>query len=187
MTMLQLIGFIIGGLAIASGVLIFSKPQTILDAIKVFPRSKYPAWIFTTINMIWASKLCSEMYLGWFDAYKWVFYILGAFSIFAIIKFLDELLAPRMLGGFLLLVAAPCLKVARFFPTPMDPSPWRVIISGICYLWIIYGIYLLCCPWGFRKTCAIWLKFDKTMKLGGLIKITTGIALIIISAIQYGN
>ncbi|MFC1467437.1 hypothetical protein ACFLQY_01925 [Verrucomicrobiota bacterium] len=187
MTTLQMIGYIIGGLATFAGILMLTKPQAVLSKTDAFPRSKYPAWILTTINMIWAAWLCNQMYLGWFDPYKWIFYVAGGFGIVAIIRFLNELLAPRMLGAFLLLVASPCLRTARFFPTPMDPSPWRLVISVICYIWIIYGIYLLCCPWGFRRMNERWTKFDPNLKLGGFMKLAFGVALIAISALFYGN
>ena len=187
MTTLQMIGFIIGGLAAFIGIMMLMKPQSMLDCIDVFPRSKYPARVLTVINMIWSAWLCTQMYLGWFDPYKWIFYVIAGCGILAIIKFLDELLAPRMLGGLLLLVASPILRTARFFPTPADPSPWRLVISVLCYIWIIYGIYLLCCPWGFRRVNEHWTKFDPNLKLGGFVKVTFGIALIIISALFYGN
>jgi hypothetical protein len=187
MTHMQLIGLIIGGIATLSGIMVLRKSQLVLTGMAAFPRSKYPAWILSAINMIWAGKLCTEMYLGWFDLYKWVFYVVCGFGIFALIRYLDELLAPRMLGGFLLLVAAPILKTARFFPTPMDPSPWRLILSLLCYSWIILGIYLLCCPWGFRKLTDQWLKVDPTLKIGGSIKLTFGIAFLIVSALFYGK
>ena len=138
MTSMQIIGFILGGIAALGGVLVFAKPQAVLAGLAAFPRSKDPAWVLTVINMAWAGKLCGEMYLGWFDPYKWIFYVICGFGIFAIIRFLNELLAPRMLGGLLLLVATPLLRIARFFPTPMDPSPWRLIISVLCYIWIFF-------------------------------------------------
>lgn len=187
MTSMQVIGWIIGGIAALSGVLIFTKPQAVLTGISTFPRSKYPAWVLTVINMIWSGKLCSEMYLGWFDPYKWVFYVICAFGIFAIIRYLSELLAPRMLGGFLLLLATPLLRIARFFPNPMDVSPWRLVITVLCYLGITYGIYLLCCPWGFRRLSEKWLKFDPTLKAAGAIKLIFGISMIIISVLFYGE
>ena len=187
MTTLQIIGFIIGGLATLSGVLMLTKPQSVLTAIDSFPRSKFPAWVLTIINMIWSGWLCTQMYLGWFDPYKWIFYVISGFGILAIIKFLDELLAPRMLGGLLLLAASPCLRTARFFPTPLDPSPWRLVISVLCYIGIIYGIYLLCCPWGFRKVNERWTKFDPNLKLGGFMKLSFGVALFVITVLFYGN
>lgn len=187
MTTLQMIGFIIGGLAVFCGIMMWAKPQAVLHGLEAFPRSKYPAWILTVINMAWSAWLCTRMYLGWFDAYNWVFYVIAAFGMLSIIKFLDELLAPRMLGGFLLLVASPILRTARFFPTPADPSPWRIVISIICYTWIIYGIYLLCCPWGFRRLNEKWLKLDPNLKLGGLMKLIAGIAILIISTLFYGS
>lgn len=187
MTTLQIIGFIIGGLATLSGVLMLTKRQAVLSGLEAFPRSKYPGQVLSIINMIWAAWLCTQMYLGWFDAYNWIFYVVGAIGIGCLIKFLDELLSPRMLGGFLLLVAAPCLHAARFFPTPADPSPWRLIISVLCYIWIVYGIYLLCCPWGFRRLNEKWLKIDPKLKLGGAFKLIFGLAMLTVSALFYGK
>jgi hypothetical protein len=187
MTPLQMIGFIIGGLAAFTGVMMMLKPQAMLKGMEAFPRSKYPAWALALINTLWASWLCTQMYLGWFDAYKSVFFILGAITLIALVKFLDELLAPRMLGALLLLAAAPILKIARFFPSPIDPSPWRIMISILCYTWIAYGLYLLCCPWGFRRLNEKWLKFDPTLKFGAVMKLIAGIVIIVISALFYGK
>lgn len=187
MTTLQIIGFILGTLATLAGAMMLLKPQAVLAGLQAFPRSKMPGRLLSTINLIWAAWLCTKMYLGWFDTYHWIFYLVAALGIFTTIKFLDELLSPRMFGGFLLLLAAPCLQTARFFPTPMDPSPWRVVISVICYTWIIYGVYLLCCPWGFRRLNECWLKFDPNLRLGGVVKLAVGIALITISILHYGN
>ncbi len=187
MTALQIIGIIIGALASIYGAITLLKPEAVKSALFAFPRSKYPGQILTVINMIWASWLCSKMYLGWFDQFRWIFFIVGVVGIFAVIKFLNELLSPRMLGAFLLLVSAPILQTARFFPTPVDPSEWRIVISAICYAWIILGIYFLCCPWGFRKILEKWTKFDPNLRICGALKLIFGVAMIAISILFYGK
>ena len=86
-----------------------------------------------------------EMNMGFLNAYKNAIYFIAPAVFIASLIYMKELLAPRTLGGFLLLIAVPILRIAR-----LSNAPYFQVISTIVYLWIIYGLILLMSPWYFR-------------------------------------
>jgi hypothetical protein len=101
-------------------------------------------------------------------------------AIFLCIKYLDELLSPRALGGFLLLAAGPVLDAARW-----NPSGWRLIVTVIAYLWIGFGLLLLLSPWWFRRIVLLATKNRSALRVGGAVKLFAGIGLLLLALLVY--
>jgi len=186
MNALQTAGWLIGAAGILGGLGGLMMPDRIKAGLTAFPRSRTPGRVLVAIDLVWAALLINRMYLGSFDRFKPLLWVLTPLLIVLCIRYMDELLSPRALGGFLLLLAGPLLNLARFHPSPLDPTPWRLVITGLCYLWIIYGLFLLCTPYTFRKTAEWWLRFDPSLRLAGTLKLLFGVALTIIATLFYG-
>lgn len=187
MNKVQLIAYGLAALSAFGGLAALLKPDAILAGMRRFPRSKYPAWILTTVAFVWAALEINAMYLGAFDQYKPLLAFLTPALILLCIFFMDELLAPRALGGLLTLIAGPILDAIRFFPNPSAPTPWRFPITVVCYIWIAYGIWLICCPYRFRTTIEWWTRFDPRLRIAGTLKLLFGIALAIIATKYYAS
>jgi hypothetical protein len=177
---LQGIALIIGVLALAGGLTALFRPELVHRFAELFPRSVVPAWILTALCCVLGAKEALAMNMGFLDAYKNFIYVIAPAVFVASIVYMKELLAPRALGGFLLLIAVPILEIARW-----HESAWRLVIVTIVYLWIVCGIILLLSPWYFRKGYRPFLENEALFKAGSLIKTAAGLLLIILGIWVY--
>ena len=177
---LQWIAIILGLLATAGGLVGAMRPELIKRFAELFPRSTVPAWIFTGLCCVLGAKEALGMNMGFLDAYKKYIYILSPAIFVASVVYMKELLAPRALGGFLLLIAVPILQVARW-----HESPLRLVVVVLVYLWIVYGLVLLMSPWYFRKTYIPFLENPALLKIMAYAKTGLGIALLLLGIFVY--
>ena len=177
---LQWIAIILGTLATAGGLVGVLRPDLIKKFAELFPRSTVPAWIFTALCCWLGAKEALGMNMGFMDAYKKYIYILSPAVFIASVVYMKELLAPRALGGFLLLIAVPILQIARW-----HESAWRLVVVILVYLWIVYGLVLLMSPWYFRKTYAPFMKNEALLKATAIAKTVFGIALLLLGIFVY--
>ena len=120
------------------------------------------------------------MNMGFLDAYKKYIYILSPAVFIASVVYLKELLAPRALGGFLLLIAVPILQIARW-----HESTLRLVVVVLVYLWIIYGLVLLLSPWYFRKFNTPFMENEMLFKGAAITKTALGIILLLLGIFVY--
>ena len=177
---LQWIAIILGVLALACGLFGILRPQVASRTMELFPRSVIPGWVFAALCCWLGAKEALQMNMGFLDAYKAYIYLLAPAVFVASVVYLKELLAPRALGGFLLLVAVPILQIARW-----HESPLRLVVVVLVYLWIIYGLVLLLSPWWFRKTCAPLLGNESRIRMVSYVKAAVGIALLLLGILVY--
>ena len=181
MSELSIVALLIGLLALTVGALSLLAPARIRAGVAAFPRSLWPGRILAAIDLVWAAYALSQMHLGMFDAWKVHLYWMVPAAIFLCVKYLDELLSPRALGGFFLLVAGPVLDVARW-----HPSEWRLVVTVIAYVWILLGLTFLLSPWWFRRLTP-WIagSNDRAVRITGLIKMLAGLGLIALALLVY--
>ena len=181
MSELSVVALLIGLLALTGGVISLLAPAKIRAGVAAFPRSIWPGRILAAIDLVWAAYELTRMHLGMFDAWKVHLYWLTPVAIVLCVVYLDELLSPRALGGFLLLVAGPVLDIARW-----HPSNWRLVITVLAYLWILLGLVFLLSPWWFRRI-SIWLtgRGDNAVRIIGAIKAAAGLGLIALALLVY--
>lgn len=177
---LQWIAIGIGVLATAGGLVGVLRPERVKRFAEVFPRSVVPAWILTALCCWLGAKEALGMNMGFLDAYKKYIYILSPAVFLACVVYMKELLAPRALGGFLLLIAVPILQIARW-----HESPWRLVVVGLVYLWIVYGLVLLMSPWYFRKTYKPFMEQGAIFRVAACAKTALGIVLLLLGLFVY--
>ncbi|MFA7256596.1 MAG: DUF2065 family protein [Kiritimatiellales bacterium] len=181
MSELSVVSLLIGLLALSVGLLSLLVPARVRAGLAAFPRSIWPGRILASIDLVWAAYELSRMHLGMFDAWKVHLYWLTPVAIYLCIKYLDELLSPRALGGLFLLAAGPVLAAARW-----HPSEWRLIITVLAYLWIALGLLFLLSPWWFRRLVPrIAGTNDTTVRISGAIKALAGLGLITLALLVY--
>ena len=177
---LQWISIILGLLAVLGGVMGIVRPDYIKRFAELFPRSVVPAWILTALCCWLGAREALGMNMGFMDAYKQYIYILAPGVFVASVVYMKELLAPRALGGFLLLIAVPILQEARW-----HDSAWRLVVVILVYLWIIYGLVLLLSPWWFRKTYQPFLGNEALFAATAYGKAVFGLVLLFLGIFIY--
>ncbi len=112
----------------------------------------WAAWMLVSnpplLGSIWLTKLV---------------YIATPIAFVLIMMFVSELLAPRVLGGLLLLISNPILMETRF-----HDSLWRLVVSVMIYIWIVAGIMLVLHPYRFRQIGSYFLKNSTRSRMVGV-------------------
>jgi hypothetical protein len=181
MSELSIVALLIGLLALAIGGISLAAPARVLAGTERFPRSIWPGRILTAVDLVWAAYNLTLMHLGMFDAWKIHLVWLVPVAIFLCVKYMDDLLSPRALGGLFLLAAGPVLSAARW-----NPSDWRLVITVIAYLWIVLGLTFLLEPWWFRRLMPrIVGSSDKQVRFGAALKALLGLGLIALALFVY--
>jgi hypothetical protein len=168
---LRMILVVLGALGMAVGVVALRFPSALRRGLAAFPRSKFPGWALTLVCVVWVAWVVSHAALGRFEFLKPVVPFAAVALFGAMVYFLDELLAPRALGGLLLLVANPVLMGVRW-----ADSAWRIAPVLVAYAWVIAGCILMLHPWSFRRTCERVLATDAAAKRVGWAKLAGGVA-----------
>ncbi len=177
---LKWIAIILGALTTAGGLIGIFRPELIKRFVRLFPRSVVPAWVLAALCCWLGAREAYGMNMGFLDAYKKYIFFIAPGVFVASLVYMKELLAPRALGGFLLLIAVPILQIARW-----HESGLRLVVVVAVYLWIIYGIVLLMSPWYFRKIHNPFMGNESLFKATALGKTTFGIVLLLLGIFVY--
>ncbi len=165
-------------LIILGGMGVF-RTQAMQLLCEAFPRHRTAALVFTLINVVWVAIMVYHAPLGRFEWIKPYLYILAPATYFAVIFFMDELMAPRMLGGFLLLIANPALNAARW-----HESSWRYVLTLLVYCWIVWAMIMVLSPYRFRHTMSwVFNKGRGKPVFGALLAL--GVLLVVLAATVY--
>jgi hypothetical protein len=133
------------GLIGAASLLLALRGEATARWISQFPRNRFWGIVLSAIGLIWSAMLINNMTLGGLSQYKWLLYILTPLAFYLIIQYLDELLAPRALGGILMLYPTVMVEAARW-----HDSSWRLVVVGLAYVMVTFGAWLMLCPFKFR-------------------------------------
>lgn len=160
MSDLARVGLLFGGLLVVANGFALAAPGPARKWLLAFPRVRLTAWVLTAVDLVWAGKLLYESPLGRFEALKPLIFFLTPAAVVLVAVFVDELLGPRSLGGLFLLVAAPMLAAARW-----HLSPLRLVVTVAAYGLVINGMFLIVCPYRFRKGVERLLSTDGQCRL----------------------
>ena len=165
----------IGGVYIALHIPLLAAPKKIRTLMKAFPRNFSAGVVLTGIALVWSAYEVYDMPLGaLIEGYKWLLWGLTPAIYLLIVAFMNELLAPRALGGLLLLVANPVLSIQRLYSTRLT-----AVIAVLAYVWIVIGITLVLSPYRFRKVgVERWGSTDVRCRWAGAIGVALGVVLV---------
>ncbi len=179
MTDLSRVACITGGVFLAAGLAAFSRPAWCRERARRFPRSVLAGGILTVIDMIWVALIVHGAALGRFEFLKpWIYPAAGVAAA-AIIFLMDDLLAARAFGGLLLLAGNPVLLAARWAPTP-----WRLVMPTLVYIWVLAGMILVLSPWRLRKALER-LGGDRGWRLAGVTLGVIGFGVLVLALTVY--
>ncbi len=171
--LLGVILLVVGGLGLLAGLVTVAVPRSVKTALAAFPRSRWMGWVLTLVCVVWVAWVVQHAALGRFEGLKPMVPVAAVVLLGAVVFFLDELLAPRALGGLLMLVANPVLMGVRWVD-----SPWRFVAVLLAYSWVVAGCGLMLYPWLFRKAAERFARTDGRLRGWGWAKATAGVVLL---------
>ena len=145
MTLAQ-ITFSISAVLAVLGAWALASPVSWRAAMKAYPRFAPAGWAFAIVDLVWFAANIKATPLGGLDDYKQYLWIVIPFFIFLIVRYLDELLAVRALGGFILLVPGAILDASR----ADYHTAYRLIMVAVAYAFVVAGCLLVSGPHRFR-------------------------------------
>ncbi len=138
-----------GGALICAGAAARLAPSGVVAALRAFPRDRRAAWVLSAAALAWTAWMLRGANLGRFAFVRpWLWPAVPVAAV-AVNRCMGELLAPRTLGGLLLLAAAPLLHAVR-----MHDSGWSRVPAALAYVLVLTGIALVLSPWRFRQAAA---------------------------------
>ena len=155
-------------------------PESCRRLVAGFPRNKLAGSLLTGFALLCVGYIVYHAEMPRFDHLKVGLFVVIPVAYILIVKYLDELLAPRALGGLLLLAADPLLDIARW-----HPSPVRLVVTSVVYIGIVTGMLLVLSPYRFRKAYAFWVSDDTRCRLGGGLGVLLGGVLIVLGLTVY--
>ncbi|MFC1498705.1 hypothetical protein ACFLS1_09600 [Verrucomicrobiota bacterium] len=164
MTKLALMTTALGSIMACIYMLMVIIPAPMRVWFKKFPRSRWSGAVLAAIDLICVEWILHNAALGRFEHLRLLLYLLGPIVFLLVVKFMNELLAPRALGGLLLLIPAPILAEARLHDTA-----FRYVIIVIAYILIIKGTILMLSPYKFRQWGNLLAKNEGSCRLWGVI------------------
>ncbi|MGQ9661840.1 MAG: hypothetical protein ACUVWX_05800 [Kiritimatiellia bacterium] len=171
---------VIGGAIALIGAVVGLIPWRARGWVTAFPRSRWAAGVLTAGGLFWAGLLLNEMSFGRFEDLKPLLWLAGPIVFCLVFFFVDELLAPRALGGILLLIPDPLLAAARW-----HPSHLRYVVILFAYLLVFVGMALVLSPFLFRRWVTPLVRNDTRCRLSGTAGVFFGLVLILLGLVVY--
>ena len=135
--------------------------------VGAFPRHVWAGRILAAVDILWSAWLLLQMRFAWVDAHHMLIYAAVPLAYVLVILFVDDLLASRALGGFMLLAPLPILESAF-----VHPAASRLVMTSFAYLLVIFGIVLVWSPFKWRQWTERWIirvPITRTVGIVGLI------------------
>lgn len=160
----------IGGIYVALHLPMVVAPQAVLKFFRIFPRNFWMGAVLAAVALVWSALEVNSMPLGNFiGSYKWLLWIIAPVVYGLILMFMNELLAPRALGGLLLLLANPVLSIQCLHASR---ATW--LIAGLAYVWVIAGAWLVLSPYRFRHAVEAACATDRRCRSAGAAGVLMG-------------
>lgn len=168
-----------GMLGVWFGWLAFA-PKSAAAALLRFPRYRAAGIVLATLALLWSAWMLYRMPMESLERFKPWLIVLAPAGIVLVALFMEDLLAPRALGGLLSLAPVPLLNAARF-----HPSPWSLLVKVIAYVMVIKGMALLLSPYLFRRMAAVLTASPRRTQLVGCCGLGVAVLLAVLALTVY--
>lgn len=146
MTELAIAALVLAGVLFAWFGWLAVAPAGAAAAMLRLPRHRAAGIVLASAALAWSGWMLYCMPMESLERFKpWLFSLTPA-AIVLVSLYMDDLLAPRALGGLLSLAPVLLLDAARF-----HPSPWSLLVKVIAYIMVVKGMALLLSPYLFRR------------------------------------
>ncbi len=180
MTLFQLT-LLLGIVLLLGGAVWTSCTRRVQDALLDFPRSRWIPRIMLLGELPWAAwLLIQEPPVAGNAQLARLVLIAVPIAYILLVLYMDELLAPRCLGGLLLLLAAPFLDAARW-----HDSAWRYVVIVSAYVAVVVGIILVMNPYKFRRSVSGMAMDAVKCRRGGMIVTAMGLVFVALALLAF--
>jgi hypothetical protein len=142
---LRLVSLIAGIWLILTHGFALIRPAPVQSWLRKLPRSKPLGALLLIIDSVWALALIATMDLGEFSNLRMMLLGLIVAATFLTFRYVDEFLAVRALGIFLILVAEPLIEAAF-----LRPETGRLLLVAWAYILAILGMIWVGLPYMLR-------------------------------------
>ncbi|MDD5678596.1 MAG: hypothetical protein PHW60_11515 [Kiritimatiellae bacterium] len=150
-------------------------PQGTAAFVGAFPRHVWAGRILAAADILWSAWLLLQMRFAWVDAHQILVYAAVPVAFVLVILFVDDLLAARALGGFMLLVPLPMLESAF-----VHPCMSRLVMTTFAYLLAIFGIVLVWSPFKLRQWTERWIRREPIARAVGVVGLIVGSVMLVL-------
>jgi len=181
MSELAMLTCALGGIKIAGCLGSLCAPDQARRALTGFSRHEASGWFLTAVDLFWAGWLV--LHTPPFSAMTKIqplVYLGAPLAFFLLVIFMDEMLAPRALGGLLLLIAAPVLESAR-----CHESEWSLVMKLIAYAWVIAGMFLVVSPYRYRQYVSLVTGDRSRFRGSSVVGLIVGVLLVTLGLTVY--
>lgn len=175
MSDLAFITLICGALVVAWSLGMVLWPRGMAAGIGAFPRHIWAGRILAGVDILWSTWLLLQMGFAWVDTHRLLVYAAMPVAYVLVILCVDDLLAARALGGFMLLTPLPILESAF-----VHPMVSRLIMTSFAYLLVIFGIVLVWSPFKWRQWTERWINQAPITRTAGFIGIIIGAGMLVL-------
>jgi len=131
------------------------RPAPVQQWLRKFPRSKGAGIFFLAVDAVWALSIVATMDMGEFTYMRNVLLVVIVVATFLTFRYVDEFLAVRALGIFLLLLAEPLIEAAF-----LQPETWRLLLVLWAYVLAVFGMIWVGMPYTLRDQID-WVRKSK--------------------------
>ena len=152
---LRIVSLICGLWLIVSHGLALLRPGAVQQWLRKFPRSKPAGALLLVIDAAWTLALIATMDLGEFSYLRTGLLVVIVVATFLTFRYVDEFLAVRAGGIFLLLAAEPLVEAAF-----LKPQEGRLLLVLYAYALAVLGMVWVGLPYLMRDQVD-WLRKSK--------------------------
>ena len=179
---LQMVGIIVGVLLVAAHAVALIKPEETKAFLKRLPRHKEIGIAILAVDFIWAFWLIGSIDLGEFYTWEKPIKIILPIAFVLFVLFVDEFLAVRAAGIFLLLLACPVLDLA-FLQQPVS----RLLLPALAYVWILLGLFWVGMPYLMRDHIGWAAKSEGRWRGLSIAGLAYGVAVLVCALAFWGS
>ena len=179
---LQTAGLIVGLVLIAVHLVALLKASPTKEWLQKLPRNQSIGTWVLAVAFILAMIVATSMDLGEFSRMRWLAQFAVPAMFLSLLFYTNEYLGARSLGILVILIVCPVL-LAAFLKSP----PSRVLLSGLCYVYILLGLFWIGMPHTLRDQIGWVTKTDGRFKMVALSGLAFGVVILACALTLWGG
>ena len=163
----------VGLLLIAAHAFALLQPKATRDFLQKLPRSRPMGFVLLLVVAVWSWLLAANIDLGEFSNWRPTLKVFIPIATVLTWLYVEEFLAARCLGMFVLLAAEPLLEAAF-----LRPEMSRLFLVTLVYAWVSFALFWIGMPYTLRDQIAWVTKSEGRWKAAAFAGIGYGAILL---------